>query len=343
MKRIDHARRRRNARYARWGLECRQRQNRESGVGTLDQGVVSSRKPVNIKAPKQFNVSSLKRRGELLAFFAAVESALEHGATVRVDLSSATELYPCGTLMFMARLDAWVTQAPGRVLGTYPKDAVAGQLFQHIGVFDRIGLECRYEITHDRVRHWHFHSGHNVDASIYREMTVAIRDRIDHPERDLFADCLNEAVCNTVNHAYEFECEGMPPTEIRKWWMFSQVKDGSLFVAIYDFGVSIPRSLLRKPEWKDYVRLHKRDAILIEAAAASPRTRTKLSHRGKGLPEMLEFSQKLAGGEFSILSRKGAFSYNSATKSQRRWKFTLGIQGTLVQWRIPFREPPNGS
>lgn len=174
-----------------------------------------------------------------------------------------------------------------------------------------------------------------MEASIYRA-TASLRDQIEHPERALFADCLNEAVYNTVNHAYEFEIEGLPVPELRKWWMFSQVRDGKLFVAIYDFGVTIPASLLRKPEWRDFTRLRKRDGLLIEAAAASGRTSTRLRHRGKGLPEMLEFSKKLRDGGLTIMSRTGAFTFRAAQGHSRREKYVVPLPGTLVLWELPF-------
>lgn len=277
-------------------------------------------------------------RVRLFTFFAEVESVLKDGNHVRLDLRGVKELLPCGTLTFRARLDVWLTNWRGMLTASYPKDDVVEQLFQHIGVLEALGLEPRKDITNERVKFWHFHCGSLMDASIYKSLVISIRDRIDHPERDLFADCLNEAVYNTVNHAYAFETAQLPAKDLRKWWMFSQVKDGLLSVAIYDLGVSIPASLLQRPEWRDYARLRQRDGQLVEAAVNSPRTSTRLPHRGKGLPEMLEFSRSLSSGGFTIASREGEFTYNASYRRHSRKKLVPPLPGTLVIWELPFQE-----
>jgi hypothetical protein len=226
-----------------------------------------------------------------------------------------------------------------RITAQYPADEVVEQLLQHFGQLQRLGLAPRKEITHDRVLFWHYISGATVDAATYRTLTASVRGNIDHPEAALFADCLNEAVSNAVNHAYKFETSDLPPEEMRKWWMFSEPRDDKLFVAIYDCGVSIPQSLRRKPEWHDYATLRSlKDGRLIRSAVTSERTSTRLVHRGKGLPEMLEFSSQLAQGGLSIWSRDGAWLYHAQSGRSETLNFRSALRGTLVLWEIPFRK-----
>lgn len=337
MKRLSLSAKQRNLRLTLWGLRKRQKRALAGVRRRKKHANVKPRLRVDIVAPERFCIRRTVDRSKFISFLDAVESALGSGGRPRLNFSKVSELQPCGTLVFRARLDTWLHAYPARITCTYPKNDIVEQLFQHIGILELLGLQSRKaEITHDHVRDWHYHCGSRMDASIYRELTLSIRDRIDHPERALFADCLNEAVYNTVNHAYEFEAPGLPAPDQRKWWMFSQVKDGRLFVAIYDFGVSIPASLLRRPEWRDYARLRSRDGHLIEAAAASERTSTKLSHRGKGLPEMLEFSRKLRDGGLSIISRRGAFVFTAGSGHLQRRKYPVPLPGTLVLWEMPF-------
>jgi hypothetical protein len=287
-------------------------------------------------APEQLNVTSKRHRDSVLRFIDEVEDALKTHERVHLSFNRVTLAYPCGTLLFRAKLDTWIKKYPNRLYGRYPTDAVVEELFQHIGVLGLLNLKHRKAaITHDQVMHWHFHSGAIMDPAIYKDLTLSLRDRIVHPQRELFADCLNEAVYNTVNHAYDFEVEGLPEPSLRNWWIFSLVKSGMVTVVVLDLGVSIPRSLLQRPEWKDYARLRNRDGQLIEAAACSPRTSTKLAHRGKGLPEMLEFSENLSSGALQILSRKGVFSFDARTQTMIRDKYHRAIPGTIVMWQIP--------
>lgn len=291
---------------------------------------------VVIRAPEELNITSKRHRGAFLSFLDQVDQALTTHERVHLNFNSVKLAFPCGTLLFRAKLDTWIAKYPNKLVGRYPTDPVVEELFQHIGVLGLLNLPHRKNaITHDQVVHWHFHSGAVMDPALYKDLTLSLRDRIVHPQRELFADCLNEAVYNTVNHAYDFEVKGLPDPRLRKWWMFSQVKSGLVTVVILDLGVSIPRSLLQKPEWKDYARLRKRDGQLIEAAACSTRTSTRLPHRGKGLPEMLEFSENLAAGGLRILSRFGVFSFDASTKIMLRDKYYQAIPGTLVMWQIP--------
>lgn len=278
-------------------------------------------------------------RPELFDFLKQVEDQLRAGQRVIIDFSKTVELHPCGTIIFMAHLDGWLAEFPAKLSCTYPTDEIVEQLLQHVTVLSRLGLTSRKKIDHEQVKYWNYHCGKDTDAGTYRELTKSARDGIVHPSKELFADCLHEAVVNAVNHAYEFPSRENVAKDQQKWWMFSLLKDDQLFVSIYDRGVGIPDSLRRKPEWKDYLRIRRyKDARLIQAAISSNLTSTKLPHRGHGLPEMLEFSQNLGRGGFSVWSRNGGVAYNAELGTERRRKLPAPLPGTLVLWSIPFRK-----
>jgi hypothetical protein len=212
-------------------------------------------------------------------------------------------------------------------------------------VLSKLGLTSRKTISSDRVAYWHFYSGAKADLSGFKDVTLAIIKGIEHPQKELFADCLNEAVVNTVHHAYKNYTEVEVPSELRRWWILSQFRGDRMYVAIYDVGEGIPGTLRRKPEWLEYLKhRHYNDDRTIESAIISQRSSTLQPERGQGLPEMLEFSQSLEGGGLSIVSAKGAFEYNADVGTTRRRKYSLPLRGTLVQWEIPFRrEQENGN
>lgn len=294
---------------------------------------------VTVRLPSIVRMLAEDQRLALMNVIQRANGALKSGKFLRLDFKDITELHPCGTLVFMANFDRWIDLFPGKVTGTYPRHEVSEQLLQHFNVISKLGLPERLQITHDNVRFWHYKSGATVDSASYKDLAMTVRDNIAHPERELFADCLNEAVANSVGHAYDFEVPGLPPYSHRKWWVVSSLRDNHVFVAIYDMGVTIPSSLKRKPEWVDFLKLRRyKDARLISAAVSSSRTSTRLPHRGKGLPEMLEFSSNLASGFLSIASGKGAYRYDAQTGRETRTRLNCPIPGTLVLWQIPFRE-----
>lgn len=297
----------------------------------------------SVSAPERFFTVDEAARGQLLLFLNRVEQYLSQGVGVRIRFDNVKELHPCGTLVFMARLDCWLATYPGKLSCNYPMDEVVEELFQHVNVLQRLGLKPRKEVVrHDKVAHWHYHCGSNADPSGFRDLTAQVISQIDHPNGPLFGDCLNEAITNTVGHAYENFNGSKLPTELRKWWIFSQYKDERFFVAIYDVGQGIPTSLRRKPEWTEYLRVRQyNDAYAIQSAIESNRTRTNQPERGQGLPEMLEFSKGLQAGGLMIMSARGGFEYKPVTGQSKRRNFHAKLPGTLVQWAIPFRKGQN--
>lgn len=79
---------------------------------------------------------------------------------------------------------------------------------------------------------------------------------------------------------------------------------------------------------------NKRDTSLIEIAVESNRSKTKLSHRGKGLKDMLDLVKNGTVGGFRIFSNKGAFDYNTSNKKEFGKDFKTAINGTIIQWQI---------
>lgn len=262
---------------------------------------------------------------------------------VVINFKQTRELYPCGTLLFLAHLDLWLDKHPGQLTCTYPDDPIVEELLQHVSVLSKLGLTSRKVVAHERVKYWLFHSGTELDSATYSDLTKSTRSGIVHPHKELFADCLNEAVANTIHHAYEYPFRNIPSKEQQKWWMLSLLKDDQLFVAIYDAGVGIPGSLRRKPRFAEYFKMRNyNDARLIQAAIGSAWSSTQLPHRGNGLPEMLEFSQNLEHGGLSIWSANGGLSYNPqlADRGKREVRHHIDerLPGTLVLWSIPFRK-----
>jgi hypothetical protein len=294
---------------------------------------------VTCAAPEVFYLRREEQRAKLFDFLDRVDLALQSGHRVRLEFGKASELHPCGTLLFMARLDGWLDAFPNKLSATYPSDDIVEQLLQHVNVLQQLGLAPRKVVSHERVQYWNFHFGVDVRAATYKELTRLVVERIEHPSQLLFADCLHEAVTNAVNHAYEGDPRRLPPESQRKWWMLSQVRSGHLFVAIYDVGVGIPNSLRTKPGWIEYLRVRRyNDSRLIKAAIVSNLTVTHMPHRGKGLPEMLEFSKELRAGGLSIWSGDGGVTYDATTERQGRHEFDSPLRGTLVLWEIPFLE-----
>src|SRR5690554_1636817 len=67
---------------------------------------------VCISAPTHFKVNTSKERLEFIPFIEKIETSLLNGFSVAIDLSNIEELHPCGTLIFLAKLEIWTSQFP---------------------------------------------------------------------------------------------------------------------------------------------------------------------------------------------------------------------------------------
>lgn len=295
---------------------------------------------VKAVAPKIFGLRGSEMRTELIDFLDRITRFTELGAIVKISFEHTKILTSGGTLLFVATIERILAARPGTIVCEYPTDEVVEQLFQHIGILEKLGLSPRKTITAENVRHWHYLKGTNTDLSGVTNLFGVLATKLSGDTSAGLFDSISEAVTNVVQHAYVGHGEVTDSTP--RWWIFAQVTSTSeLQIAICDLGKGIPTSLKEKPDLADMLpalirRMRKRvSSGMIEIAVESSRSRTKLPHRGKGLPDMLAFSKKERVGLFFIVSHDGIFHYSSHFDSEVARDFPQGISGTVIVWTIP--------
>lgn len=149
---------------------------------------------------------------------------------------------------------------------------------------------------------------------------------------------ITEAMTNVSNHAYDLQREdGLGFCDQKSWWMFSHEKDGYLSVVFCDLGAGIPRTLpvKRRNVWNRLLRKGlKRDSEIIKFAVKDSVSRTRKSHRGKGLRQIMEVINGLSGAEAVVYSNRGVYLMRSGRPSQC-FEYRDSILGTLIYWSIP--------
>lgn len=271
------------------------------------------------------------RRG-IEQFFDQVNDLLASGREVRIDFRKCERLYPCGLLILMGWVDDWVSKYPGRITGVYPKDDLVEQMLQHVGVLSKLGLPHRKTVTHDDVVRWHYFHGRNADATPIEPFMLQLQGLLGEELQLGLGNCVTEAMINVGHHAYQGKSGGA-------WWIFATISKGTVFIALHDRGDSVPGTLLAKPQVTDYLSgrmwsLGRGDGKLITAAVGG-RTRTNLPYRGKGLPEMLQFTKSYPRSELGIFSRNGFFRFDGEETTGR---LSSSIKGTLIVWMLKIAE-----
>lgn len=271
---------------------------------------------------------SLRRPVE--GFFSAVDRYLSQGRSVSLDFSAVERLFPCGMLILMGWVDEWTQRYPGRVTGVYPSNDLVEQMLQQVQILTKLGLANRTKVDHVDVTRWHYFSGTDADATPMEPFMQQLRHLLGEERQLGLGSSVTEAMINVRHHAYIGKVDG-------PWWIFATISQKMVFVAIHDRGESVPQTLLSKPTVVDYLTGRRwfqgwGDGSLI-ASAIGGRTKTQLPYRGKGLPEMLEFTKSCSNGELGIFSRKGFFRY-WGDDCETFGRLTTPIQGTLVIWML---------
>jgi hypothetical protein len=304
-------------------------------------GVVRERKrPMTILAPRVFEVFNDSHRNAVVEFVHRIKNALALGRKVKLSFAETKLLSSGGTLLFIANIEKLIARFPGQISTSYPADEVVEQMFQHLGLLQKLGLTPRRSITAERVKYWHYIFGTDTALEPLEGLFNVLGDQLgDETAAGLF-DSVSEAITNAVHHAYV----DIPLDKLKeepRWWLFAQLKDNVLEIAICDLGKGVPASIQEKPELLDLLPgllralRGKASSGLIEIAVESSRSRTKLPHRGKGLPDMLSFSKRERVGLFLIVSDNGVFLYSSQRQSEHAKDFVGGIGGTVIVWQIP--------
>jgi hypothetical protein len=161
---------------------------------------------IRITAPEKFllgytsddvKIHYPQTRYKLLSFIEKIKRSLNEKLNVHISFRNTKTLDPSGTLIFVAELQGILDKFPGKITIDYPDDDVVEQLFQHIGLLERLGMSSRKLITAENVRHWDYVYGTSADASEFKRLfsnyTVSIPEEV---RSGLFAS-MTEAVTNS--------------------------------------------------------------------------------------------------------------------------------------------------
>lgn len=317
-------------------------------AGAVPKALV--RRPV-LFAPPIFEIHSPENRRALMTFLANIrEIAVIRGKRVTIDFSRTKRMVACGTLLFLAEVSriAALTGHRRRVTCRRVADEKVGQVLHQIGFFDAIGRKSEIQPTADDVVYWRACSGIGAEGQKASALVDELAGRLPPSLSSPMYTGLVEAMTNCAQHAYRSPREdGLGSTCRREWWMFAQEREGRLSVLICDLGMGIPASLPLTHEpglvRETLANLGRKlgiafsDSDLIEAAVELGRSRTRESHRGKGLRDILDVIANAGEGTLQVSSNRGRYTYRleNGETSIKTQEYKRSVLGTLIQWQVP--------
>jgi hypothetical protein len=341
----------RSAVYNRWLRELlwRQRKSQLRGGNRYYHSLDRRRGPksfVRIRAPKAFGLHQVDMRAELFRFFAQLRMVvLNGGSGAIVDFSCTERIYPAGGLLLVAELNR-IKSLSGNGSRLRCKAARAqslpDQVLNQIGIYESLGHPSASLASDQTVVHWHLASGLKAEG----EEAGSILDNCDGELAPALRTSLyrgiTEAMTNAVQHAYlAVRADGTNRQGEKRWWLFSQQREGTLYIVFCDLGIGIPESLpIVNSTLKQILSTFKRDRSDLEAirlATKLGKTSTSEPNRGKGLPEILDAARQSEQGACVIYSNRGQYGFAPGGTPIEN-QFSNSIFGTLIEWRVPISE-----
>lgn len=261
-----------------------------------------------------------------------------------VDFRLTQAVHPSGTMLLFAEIDR-IRRLIGntREMRCRPaEDRIVDQVLEQTGVYERFSHFAAAAATDETVIHWRQATGVKVQGKDAGSMLDDCEGKLAPSIKSGLYRGVTEAMTNSVQHAYVGNRgDGITVGGEKRWWLFSEERDGFLSIVICDLGIGIPKSL---PKQHTAVRrilstfaADRADVEAIKLASELGKTSTSLQNRGKGLPEILDAARQSDEGSCIIFSNRGQFGFAAGKRAVEN-QFTGSIYGTLIVWRVPITE-----
>jgi hypothetical protein len=199
-----------------------------------------------------------------------------------------------------------------------------------------------------------------VGNSHFKEIIDHIQKQIYKNQMDadteyLIGDAVAETINNVSRHAYP-----SLEDEEKIWWLICEVTNGQLYLAIYDQGVGIPETVVKKKwfsnslkklypvqykELMDHASLKDqitslvansslKDEQLIYMSMLGDVTGTEKSKHGQGSKSIRALVSDTEDGKLWVYSNNGLYKFAAGSDIPLLCRLPLKIEGTLIQWNI---------
>ncbi|PHR65619.1 MAG: hypothetical protein COA51_04920 [Idiomarina sp.] len=297
-----------------------------------------------VRAPTSFDIYSEETYEITLDFINQVVTQARL-SKVMLDFSETEQVTAAAVLFLFAQIDTFLIENKNSRI-RIKADSLKGLVKRTILLSGLIDLTLnKPQITTNGSRYSLPVTRGTAEGEEFEDVVTHIVKNIyksDDPEAErIIGSAVSETVGNVKLHAYPTDTVGFKP-----WWMICSVIDDSLYMAIYDIGVGIPKTIHSTPWIRRIVSKtpklmqkwsSSRDTDLIDLSMEVGQTQTKLRKHGKGSKSIQALVSETPKGQLWIFSNKGLLK-ESPMYSKQLIEHDTSIGGTLVQWNIKIRD-----
>ena len=262
------------------------------------------------QAPELCTLENKDSANECCQMFEKFKNDLEQGFPVFLDLSLIKEL-SCGAILYLLSImEIFKQQKACDVAGNRPLDIYPRLFLESSGFFKYVNTS--------RLNHY---SQGNSETYILRiiksdeipthktsqQLTKILDFIAQHSDRaprtgtKALYTILQEIVGNVIDHAYtEQDLQYFP-----RWWLMATTTPHGVRLVVLDNGDTIPQTVNKRLDEKMLQRLNIKNRFIESALQGSiPRSSTKKSYRGQGLPTIYELTNDYLFEKSVIISGK---------------------------------------
>lgn len=295
---------------------------------------------VTISAPQDFSL--LNNLDETLSFFTEVDFHIHQKHNIYLDLSNVKKLSNDVILYMLSRIEYNRSRSTDkvRIKGNAPTDERCREIFHNSGFYDYVYATRKKPFLRSDFNVYSIQSDRIVLGTKADEVASFAKSKIVGDSRfskRAMYRILIECMGNTTGHAYHVD------SNYKKWWLMASYfpESNRINFCFVDNGQGIPNTIRR--DFKERVMQITQsiagsksaktfklgDHKLIESALRGEfRSRTKLPHRGNGLPAINNIAIQKQVENLIVISKR---AFVNCSKSESR-ELSGVFQGTLLSW-----------
>lgn len=182
------------------------------------------------------------------------------------------------------------------------------------------------------------------------------KEQMSPDTEHVYGDAVSETINNVRLHAYPDYA-----LEDKRWWLVCTTIGKMLYLAIYDNGIGIPKTVVDRPWfWSSVKHTHPEEYAVLEEQFPAIKdgvlgiftannisdqrliflsmqgdvTGTKTDKHGQGSKSIMALVNDTAGGQLWVFSNGGLYRFKQTDTKPELYGLPKKFPGTLVQWNI---------